>query len=51
MDAAGRQKSGTGTALVIAPPLRLILAALLLGLASDRLLPSPLGVPVKAVSP
>jgi purine nucleosidase len=43
MDPAGRQ--ATGTAGVIARPPLLFLAALLLALASDRLLPSPFAIP------
>src|ERR1700752_309472 len=43
MDPAGQQD--TGTAGVIARPPLLFLAALLLGLASDRLLPLPFAVP------
>jgi protein-S-isoprenylcysteine O-methyltransferase Ste14 len=43
MDQAGQQD--TGTAGVIARPPLLFLAALLLGLASDRLLPLPFAVP------
>jgi protein-S-isoprenylcysteine O-methyltransferase Ste14 len=43
MDQAGLQD--TGTAGVIARPPLLFLAALLLGLASDRLLPLPFAVP------
>jgi protein-S-isoprenylcysteine O-methyltransferase Ste14 len=45
MDPAGRQVTDTGTAGVIARPPLLFLAALLLGLASDRLLPLPFTVP------
>ena len=41
MDPAGPKVDGTGTAGVIARPPLLFLAALLLGLASDRLLPLP----------
>lgn len=44
VDSAGRHVS-TGTAGVIARPPLLFLAALLLGLAADRLLPSPFAVP------
>jgi protein-S-isoprenylcysteine O-methyltransferase Ste14 len=43
MDQAGQQD--TGTAGVIARPPLLFLAALLLGLAADRLLPLPFAVP------
>jgi hypothetical protein len=50
MDAAPRQTKGPGTACVIAPALLLFLAVLLLGRASDRLLPSPLAGPAQAVS-
>jgi protein-S-isoprenylcysteine O-methyltransferase Ste14 len=42
---AGHQVNDTGTAGVIARPPLLFLAALLLGLASDRLLPLPFAVP------
>jgi protein-S-isoprenylcysteine O-methyltransferase Ste14 len=42
---AGQQVNDTGTAGVIARPLLLFLAALLLGLASDHLLPLPFAVP------
>ena len=45
MDPAGQQVNDTGTAGVIARPPLLFLAALLLGLASDRLLPWPFAVP------
>ena len=45
MDSAGQQVSDIGTARVIARPPLLFLAALLLGLASDRLLPRPFAVP------
>jgi protein-S-isoprenylcysteine O-methyltransferase Ste14 len=45
MDPAGQQVNDTGTAGVIARPPLLFLAALLLGLASDRLLPRPFAVP------
>jgi protein-S-isoprenylcysteine O-methyltransferase Ste14 len=45
MDPAGPQVNDTGTAGVIARPPLLFLAALLLGLASDRLLPWPFAVP------
>jgi protein-S-isoprenylcysteine O-methyltransferase Ste14 len=41
MDTAGQQVTDTGTAGVIARPPLLFLAALLLGLVSDRLLPFP----------
>jgi protein-S-isoprenylcysteine O-methyltransferase Ste14 len=44
-DPAGQQVNGTATAGVIARPPLLILAALLLGLAADRLLPVPFTVP------
>jgi protein-S-isoprenylcysteine O-methyltransferase Ste14 len=44
-DPAGRQVTDPGTAGVIARPPLLFLAALLLGLASDRLLPSPFAIP------
>ena len=46
---AGQQASDTGTAGVIARPPLLFLAALLLGLAADRLLPSPFVVPEELV--
>jgi protein-S-isoprenylcysteine O-methyltransferase Ste14 len=45
MDPAGQQVSDSGTAGVIARPPLLLLAALLLGFVSDRLLPLPLPVP------
>lgn len=45
MDRAGQHVNDTGTAGVIARPPLLFLAALLLGLASDRLLPWPFAVP------
>jgi protein-S-isoprenylcysteine O-methyltransferase Ste14 len=45
MNPAGRQATDTGTAGVIARPPLIFLAALLLGLASDRLLPLPFAVP------
>ena len=45
MDPAGQQVTDTGTAGVIARPPLLFLAALLLGFASDRLLPLPFAVP------
>ncbi len=45
MDPAGQQVNDTGTAGVIARPPLLFLAALLLGLVSDRLLPLPFPVP------
>jgi protein-S-isoprenylcysteine O-methyltransferase Ste14 len=44
-DPAGRHVTESGTAGVIARPPLLFLAALLLGLASDRLLPLPFPVP------
>ena len=44
-DPAGQQVNDTGTAGVIARPPLLFLTALLLGLASDRLLPLPFAVP------
>jgi len=44
MDPPGQQVNDTGTAGVIARPPLLFLAALLLGLASDRLLPLPFAV-------
>jgi protein-S-isoprenylcysteine O-methyltransferase Ste14 len=43
-DPAGQQVTDTGTAGVIARPPLLFLAALLLGLATDRLLPLPFAV-------
>jgi protein-S-isoprenylcysteine O-methyltransferase Ste14 len=45
MDFAGQQVNDTGTAGVIARPPLLFLAALLLGLVSDRLLPWPFAFP------
>jgi protein-S-isoprenylcysteine O-methyltransferase Ste14 len=45
MNPAGPQVNDTGTARVIGRPPLLFLAALLLGLASDRLLPWPFAVP------
>ena len=45
MDPAGQQVNDTGTAGVIARPPLLFLAALLLGLALDRLLPLPFAIP------
>jgi len=45
MEPAGQQVNDTGIAGVIARPPLLFLAALLLGLASDRLLPWPFAVP------
>ena len=45
MDHAGKQRDDARTAGVIARPPLLFLAALLLGLASDRLLPWPFAVP------
>jgi protein-S-isoprenylcysteine O-methyltransferase Ste14 len=45
MDPAGQHVNDTATAGVIARPGPLFLAALLLGLASDRLLPRPFAVP------
>jgi protein-S-isoprenylcysteine O-methyltransferase Ste14 len=45
MDPPGQYVNDTGTAGVIARPPLLFLAALLLGLASDRLLPRPIAVP------
>jgi len=44
-DPAGQQMNDTGTAGVIARPPLLFLAALLLGLACDHLLPLPFAVP------
>jgi protein-S-isoprenylcysteine O-methyltransferase Ste14 len=44
-DSTGQQASDTGTAGVIARPPLLFLAALLLGLASDHLVPVPFAVP------
>jgi protein-S-isoprenylcysteine O-methyltransferase Ste14 len=49
MDSAGQQVNDTGTAGVIARPPLLFLAALLLGLASDLLLPWPFAVPGTAL--
>jgi protein-S-isoprenylcysteine O-methyltransferase Ste14 len=43
-DPAGQQVADTGTAGVIARPPLLFLAALLLGLAADRLLPLPFAI-------
>jgi len=45
MDPAEQQVTDTGTAGVIARPPLLFLAALLLGLASDHLLPLPFAIP------
>ncbi len=45
LDSAGQQVNATKTAGVIARPPLLFLAALLLGLASDRLLPWPFALP------
>ena len=45
MNPPGQHVNDTGTAGVIVRPGPLILAALLLGLASDRLLPRPFAVP------
>ncbi len=45
MDTAGQQAPDTGTAGVIARPPLLFLAALLLGIVSDHLLPLPFPVP------
>jgi protein-S-isoprenylcysteine O-methyltransferase Ste14 len=45
MDPAGQQVNDTGTAGVIARPPLIFLAALLLDLTSDRLLPWPFAVP------
>jgi protein-S-isoprenylcysteine O-methyltransferase Ste14 len=45
LDAAGHHENATNTAGVITRPPLLFLAALLLGLASDRLLPWPFTVP------
>jgi protein-S-isoprenylcysteine O-methyltransferase Ste14 len=45
VEPAGQQVNDTNTAGVIARPPLLFLAALLLGLASDRLLPWPFAVP------
>ena len=45
MDPPGQHVNDTGTAGVIARPGPLLIAALLLGLASDRLLPRPFAVP------
>jgi protein-S-isoprenylcysteine O-methyltransferase Ste14 len=45
MDSAGQQVNDTGTAGVIARPPLLFLAALLIGLVSDRLLRLPFPVP------
>jgi protein-S-isoprenylcysteine O-methyltransferase Ste14 len=44
-DPAGQQSNETGTAGVIARPPLLFLAAVVLGLASDHLLPLPFAVP------
>ena len=46
---AGQQATDTGTAGVVARPPLLFLAALLLGLVSDRLLPLPFPVPAISV--
>jgi protein-S-isoprenylcysteine O-methyltransferase Ste14 len=45
MDPPGQEVNDTGTAGVIVRPGPLLIAALLLGLASDRLLPRPFAVP------
>lgn len=45
MDTPGQKVNDAGTADVIARPPFLFSAALLLGIASDRLLPRPFGVP------
>ena len=45
MDPAEHQVTETGTAGVIARPPLLFLAAVLLGLAADHLLPSPFPIP------
>jgi protein-S-isoprenylcysteine O-methyltransferase Ste14 len=45
MNSPGQQVNDTGTAGVIARPPLLFITALLLGLASDRLLPRPFAVP------
>jgi protein-S-isoprenylcysteine O-methyltransferase Ste14 len=45
MNPAGQQMHDTGTAGVVARPPLLFLATLLLGLASDRLLPWPSAIP------
>ena len=45
LEPAGQQVNDTGIAGVIARPPLVFLAALLLGLASDRLLPWPFAVP------
>jgi protein-S-isoprenylcysteine O-methyltransferase Ste14 len=45
MDPPGQQVNDTGTAGVIVRPGPLFIAALLVGLASDRLLPRPFAVP------
>jgi protein-S-isoprenylcysteine O-methyltransferase Ste14 len=50
-DPAGQQASDAGTAGVIARPPLLFLAALMLGLTSDRLLPLPFAVPRGDVIP
>jgi protein-S-isoprenylcysteine O-methyltransferase Ste14 len=47
---AGQQVSDTGTAGVITRPPLLFLAALLLGLASDHLLPLPFDVPAAGLT-
>ena len=45
VDSSGQQSTDTATAGVIARPIRLFPAALLLGFASDRLLPLPFRIP------
>ncbi len=47
MDPAGSQRINIATAGVIARPPLLFLAALLLGFATDRLLPSPFTIPAR----
>ena len=44
-DSSGQRVSGSGTASVIARPIRLFPAALLLGFILDRLLPLPFAIP------
>jgi len=44
-DSSGEHLSGSGTASVIARPIRLFPAALLLGFVLDRLLPLPFAIP------
>jgi len=45
MDPAGQQVNGSGTAGVVGRPISFFPAAILVGLALDRLLPLPLAIP------